>query len=511
VKRITKILFLFCFCFHANQLHATHIVGGDVSVRWVSGNDFEVTLTFFRDCSPGSFNFDDTIACGIYDKVNNSRQQVFSMPLATRFTLDLGDTCFTPPGLCVEKGVYKTNVTIPDNSNGYYIAWQRCCRNDLIVNIQNPLTAGMVFYAEIPDPAFHDNSPVFGSYPNVYMCASQVNIRDSDFVCSDADGDSLVYTLITPMNGYATQINTGTYPLDTVLTEGPYPDISWQSPYGPADMMGGIPPMSIDFHTGILTSQPTNQGIYVFAVRVEEYRNGVKIGEVRRDIQYVVLPCPTHTPPVFTSPVTTTISDPSADTTYTIVAGDALSFDLTLTSSNPNDSVFLYGTSELFSSQAHGMTYSFHNDSALGTVQQNFFLQTTCDAIRDLPYHLEFDGIKYTCYGLLKTTVGIDIYVTPPQDGFLDSLVPNVFTPNGDGKNDFFHIKANANDCFDRFKLKIYNRWGTLMYETSDFLFQWDGTNKSGVKLSEGVYYYILDASFIEHSFTKRGFIHLLK
>jgi gliding motility-associated-like protein len=338
---------------------------------------------------------------------------------------------------------------------------------------------------------------------------NQTNI--DSFACVDADGDSLVYSLITPLNGFATQSNTGTYPLDTVLTEGPYADILWQSPYNSNDMLGGVPPMSIDLYTGILTAQPPNQGVFVFAVRVEEFRNGIKIGEVRRDIQYQVLPCLSYTAPVFTSPATTTISSPVTDTTFTIVAGDVLTFDLNVTSASLNDSIFLYGSGDVFSGSVGGMGYSFHNDSALGSVQQNFLLQTTCDAIRDAPYRMKFDGIKYTCYGLLKTTLNIDVYVKSLTDGFIDSLVPNVFTPNNDGKNDYFHIDAKPNYCFDKFKMKIFNRWGTLMYESDDFLFQWNGTSKGGTKLSEGVYYYVLDASFKQSAFTKRGFVHLLR
>ncbi len=494
-------------CLLTSRLQATHIVGGDIAVRWMSGNSFQITLTFFRDCSIGSANFDPTIELGIYDKVTNDSQQTFTMPLLTRDTLQLGDTCFTPQNLCVERGVYSNLVTIPDNPNGYYIAWQRCCRNHIILNIEQPDSSGMVFYVQIPDPSLHDNSPVFGSYPNAYMCANQINIQS--FACNDPDGDSLVYSLVTPMNGFTVPTLPGQFPLTVVLTPGPYPDVLWLSPYSLANAVGGSPPMSINSQTGIITAQPVFNGVYVFAVKVEEYRNGIKIGEIRRDIQYQVLSCLAFVAPVFTSPLTTTVLSTSADTSYTIVAGDSISFDVVVTNSNANDSVFLYGSSELFSAQFQNMTHSFRNDSNAGTVRQNFFLQTTCDAIRDQPYHIKFTGIKYTCYGLLQTMTDVDIYVKSPLDGAFDSMIPNVFTPNDDGSNDLFHIKALPVDCFDSFKLKIYNRWGTLMFDTDDFLFQWDGRNKTGNKLPEGVYYYILDATFKQSSFNKKGVIHL--
>jgi gliding motility-associated-like protein len=274
-------------------------------------------------------------------------------------------------------------------------------------------------------------------------------------------------------------------------------------------MMGGIPPMSIDPQTGIISAQPPNLGVYVFAVRVQEYRNGVKIGEVRRDIQYQVVNCLVTSPPVFASPVVTTGAEPSATTSYTLIAGDTLSFDVNVTSSNQNDSIFLYGSSDLLATQVAGMNASFRNDSGAGTVEQNFYLRTTCDAILNSPYHMKFRSLKNTCYGQMTTTLDVDIYVRSPLDGMIDSIIPNVFTPNGDGKNDFFHIKAVPNDCFDTFRMKIFNRWGTLVYETDDFLFQWDGKNKSGNDLPAGVYYYILDATFLQSTFNKKGVIHL--
>ena len=508
-KSLFKIFVLFiCSCSLTSfRARATHIVGGDISSLWISGNDFQITLNFFRDCSSGSANFDDTIELGIYDRVTNIMQQSFKMRLLTRDTLQLGDTCFIPQNLCVEKGLYIATVTIPDNPNGYYIAWQRCCRNFIIQNIVAPGNAGMVFYIEIPDPALHDDSPVFGSYPNAYMCLNQPNIFS--FGCNDIDGDSLVYSLVTPMNGNTDPSNSGQYPAYPVLASGPYTDIIWQTPYSASDMVGGVPPMTINPNTGIITAQPSQPGIFVFAVRVEEYRNGIKIGEVRRDIQYQVVNCPLSFPPFFSSPVTTTTLQPSASASYILIAGDTLSFDVTVTSGMQSDSIYLYDTSANSFSSLPGMDITFSNDSDVGSVNQKFYLQTECSAIRDEPYHMKFSGLKHSCYGLMKTTLDVDIFVKPPVDGAIDTLVPNVFTPNGDGKNDFFHIKATPNYCFDTFNMKIFNRWGELMYESNDFLFQWDGKNKSGNKLPEGVYYYILNATFKQSSFSKRGVIHL--
>lgn len=67
--------------------------------------------------------------------------------------------------------------------------------------------------------------------------------------------------------------------------------------------------------------------------------------------------------------------------------------------------------------------------------------------------------------------------------------IPNVFSPNGDNLNDLFEIKG-LGDCHP-FELKIYNRWGKLLFETTDPAMFWDGKveNKTA---EEGIYYYVL-------------------
>lgn len=71
--------------------------------------------------------------------------------------------------------------------------------------------------------------------------------------------------------------------------------------------------------------------------------------------------------------------------------------------------------------------------------------------------------------------------------------LPNVFTPNNDNENDFF-MAYNRNNAVKQINLKIFNRWGQLVYETTDPNFQWDGKIlKTGNLAATGVYYYICD------------------
>jgi gliding motility-associated-like protein len=80
-------------------------------------------------------------------------------------------------------------------------------------------------------------------------------------------------------------------------------------------------------------------------------------------------------------------------------------------------------------------------------------------------------------------------------------VAPNVFTPNGDGDNDFFII-LNLDDYEDS-KITIYNRWGRIVYVNENYLNDWDGTNyKTGADVSDGVFYYIVEPNSTKYEYS---------
>jgi len=83
---------------------------------------------------------------------------------------------------------------------------------------------------------------------------------------------------------------------------------------------------------------------------------------------------------------------------------------------------------------------------------------------------------------IVKDSIRITIL---PED--LPFNIPNVFTPNNDGHNDFFEIRLLNTETFS---MEIYDRWGKLMFRTEDPNKYWDGKN-NGNNVSEGVYYYV--------------------
>jgi gliding motility-associated-like protein len=86
--------------------------------------------------------------------------------------------------------------------------------------------------------------------------------------------------------------------------------------------------------------------------------------------------------------------------------------------------------------------------------------------------------------------------------------VPSAFSPNGDGVNDVLYVRGYR---IKAFRLRIYNRWGNLVFETDNKVKGWDGTYKGAPQVEE-TYAYTLEATFTDGStIQKAGSISLLR
>jgi gliding motility-associated-like protein len=90
-------------------------------------------------------------------------------------------------------------------------------------------------------------------------------------------------------------------------------------------------------------------------------------------------------------------------------------------------------------------------------------------------------------------------------------FIPNVFSPNGDGQNDFWQLFGNMS-AIKQLDVKVFNRWGEKVFESNDLYFQWDGSYKSQ-KQQPGVFVYYLDVVWVDNNSMKsyKGSITLLK
>jgi hypothetical protein len=301
---------LIVLCVLALKASASHIVGGEFELLYLSPNKYRLNLIYYFDVINNGFNGvppqvqEPTITAAIFRKIDNVfiRNVVLTYSSTTKVS-------YTQPScskgeIITDKLVYTTTITLEDaifnSPQGYYVIWERCCRNYTITNIfsdppagtNSPNSAGQTFYLQFPPVVmngerFVNSSPKLFPPLNDYACPNRPYY--ADFAGTDDDGDSLVYTLTTPLSTHATVAVPPLQPF-------PPPLVTWRSPYSFGNIVGGAPDLKVS-DAGFLTVTPTKTGLFVFAVKCEEFRKGLKIGEVRRDFQMLVVDCPLADPP----------------------------------------------------------------------------------------------------------------------------------------------------------------------------------------------------------------------
>ncbi|MBG8551917.1 gliding motility-associated C-terminal domain-containing protein [Hymenobacter guriensis] len=285
----------------AHPTRATHIVGGELDLQHQSGDTYRLTLNLYFDDINGNANaLDQDLTVGLFSKRTNQLLQAVFLPLISDSFVAYTNPECEASSLRTRKLVYTRLVELPAatyaDTQGYYAAVERCCRNGTINNIESPGDAAQVFYLEFP-PVVRNGQVLRNSTPRIFPPLSDYACKDElfyfDFGGEDTDGDSLVYELATPLNG-STDINN-TKP--DVPTAAPYQPIRWLPGYSTATQILGSPALTIDRHTGRLQVRPSQLGLFVFSIKCSEYRQGVKLGEVRRDFQLKVLNCPPNQTP----------------------------------------------------------------------------------------------------------------------------------------------------------------------------------------------------------------------
>jgi gliding motility-associated-like protein len=102
----------------------------------------------------------------------------------------------------------------------------------------------------------------------------------------------------------------------------------------------------------------------------------------------------------------------------------------------------------------------------------------------------------------------VTIYVISNECGKENLFVPNTFTPNGDGKNDVLFVRSNN---IRSAYFAVYNRWGELVFETTDFHKGWDGIYK-GMKADPAVFaWYVKGICLNGNEFFKKGNVTLIR
>lgn len=287
---------------------AKHLVGGEIYYDDLGGGSYKVTLKLYRDCINGSsVPFDDPATISVYDASGHFIRNIhIAFSGSQTVPSSITSPCFTPPAnICVDYATYTATVNLPPITGGYNLVYQRCCRNNAVLNINSSGNVGSTYLAHIPgsDVAGTNSCPRFNSYPPIFVCAG-VDIN-FDNIAVDPDGDSLVYDLCAPLQGadgccqqvlYAAPASGCTSPppsgfCDSVATPGPYSPLLYNSPYSGPYPISSNPAIQINSANGHMQGTPNITGQWVVGVCVREYRKGVLLSTHMRDFQFNVVTC----------------------------------------------------------------------------------------------------------------------------------------------------------------------------------------------------------------------------
>ena len=314
MKTYRLLLLLLIVAFQSYGIN--HIAGGELYITHVMGNTYRVQLIYYYDAlnyqeppdnpmlPPTLPSPPNTAQVGIYRKFNNTRVITANLPRISTTNIVLPeDICRAPnPSYAgLQRIVYQANVVL-SNANfsdlqGYYAVFYDYTRNTSVLrNISG--RRGFTAYAEFPrvntsGVPFINSNPVFTPITSLNICNGQT--ATLNFSATDVDGDELAYSLVDLYDAFSVRNPRPPSippPLPLVFPF-PSPTVPWNNGFSatnaiPSDI--GLP-LSINSSTGTLTVNPSTKGIYAFSVRCEEFRAGVKIGEVRRDFQLYVDEC----------------------------------------------------------------------------------------------------------------------------------------------------------------------------------------------------------------------------
>ncbi len=308
---LCALVFLLALGF-SNEVNASHIMGGNITYTYLSPGKYAINLSLFRDCNGINLGATAIVnvsspTCGSQTvTMNNIGGPLIRTPLCSNET----DACNPGQGgtYGVEEFIYRGTVNLPIGcGNNWTLSWTSCCRNNVITNLTN---AGSTYLWATLDNTLSggNSSPAFNNDPTLYLCTNQENRYNNGM--TDVEDDSLSYSLVDCR---------GT-------------SIGDNLPYV-AGLSGANPLlanyMTIDAKTGEVVVFPTATQVGVVCVLVEEYRNGSKIGELIRDLQFTVTNCSFNSLPI-ASGINGTADSTGTTGPYntTACAGEQICFDI---------------------------------------------------------------------------------------------------------------------------------------------------------------------------------------
>ena len=427
MHRLSKILLLILLS--SNISFSNHIVGGEIEMIHVGDENsftYEVKLVQYFDCAqtanPGP---DNLITYSIFRKSDGA-----FMRDGTMFITNQEFVPYTNPDcalgfLCTLKVEYSHEITLDpeefSHPDGYVIVWERCCRNWETKNLVNPGWNGMTYTLYFPPIVDATGKPFVNSSPRLfpplsdYACVNQLFYID--FAGTDDDGDSISYSLAAPLDDH--QDNNSNIVALPETTPPPHPIVDFAPGYTLDNMIPGDPALSIS-NNGFITVTPTEVGLYVFSVKAEEFRNGVKIGESRRDFQMLVVDgCNPPDPPEALVKVPGQLDFYKEDDTIVYVASQPKCFDLFVTD-DIGTNVSLNAIAVNFGKEGSDLDdiFSFSEGSinSAGDTLKVEVCVSDCPYVQNEPYLIDLIAADDACPLPQRDTVRVTIIVEPPTN-----------------------------------------------------------------------------------------------
>ena len=296
MKKLLVIFFICC----AVPSFARHITGGEIFYEYlgpgaIAGTSkYKITLRLFRDCFSTGAQLDGTVNIAIFDKTSGTAVagSPFSVNLDHTQQIQKGGNIaciINPPQVCYQIGFYYLERDLPNNTMGYWVSFQRCCRVDNITNLGVAIGVGATYLGSIA------GSNTLGSMTSNHNSSPQFYLRDTALVCqnrnftldfgaSDPDGDVLTYEFCEAYNG-----GTEGSPVVPNPPPPPYSVVPYGNGYSASAPMG--PGVTINPTTGIISGIAPAAGSFVVTVCVNEWRNGNIINTHRKDFILKVADC----------------------------------------------------------------------------------------------------------------------------------------------------------------------------------------------------------------------------
>jgi gliding motility-associated-like protein len=347
IKYLISFLLLGFLCL---EIQASHLMGGNLGYEYLGLQPngkyrYKVKLVTYVDCGPTSEipYAEHPIKVGVYG--NNILSPGSDKPVVDSLLLYIQDTTvytpFLPPGCvigantCIIQVRYSGTIDLDPSTNGYYLFYERCCRNFAIINLNLSPNGSDAFLAYIPPTNIINNTPDFLYPPIPFLCVNDTTTIFNTAI--DIDGDSLVYSFTTPFSGFGSTSDPLPH-LPAPLLSWPIPPVDYAPGFSDTTPFSFAGNASINTANGVAQYFSVLQGTFVVCVRVDEYRNGVILSTTYRDLQLLFHNCPNNFAPHLVD---------NLQRDYQVPQGDTLCFPISFLDQE-NDSVFLEAHGDLF-------------------------------------------------------------------------------------------------------------------------------------------------------------------